>query len=108
MTQFPGPYTEGSNEQWRRPKPGMEPPAERAAEVPPPVYSGPPPTVPAPSNWRPPTMVTIPAPRQLPPQDPSVIEGTERRALVATYGVGMIAGAVGLLVLIILCGRVIF
>jgi hypothetical protein len=53
-------------------------------------------------------MVTIPAPRQLPPQDPSVIEGTERRALVATYGVGMIAGAVGLLVLIILCGRVIF
>ena len=108
MTQFPSPYTEGSNEQWRRPESGSEQPYERPKPSTPPLYSGPPPTIPAPADWHPPTMVTIPAPRQLPAQDPKSIESTERHALVTTYGVGMIAGAIGLLVLIILCGRVIF
>ena len=110
MTQFPNPYSaEGSNaQQWRRPEPGSEPAPSRARAPPPPAYSGPPPTVPAPLDWHPPTVVTIPAPRQLPDQDPQSIESNERQALVTTYGVGMIAGAIGLLVLIILCGRVIF
>jgi hypothetical protein len=53
-------------------------------------------------------MITVPAPRNLPSQDPETIDRTERRALVTTYGVGMIAGAIGLLLLIVLCGRLVF
>lgn len=53
-------------------------------------------------------MITVPAPRSLPAQDADTIEQVERRALVTTYGVGMIAGAIALLVLIVLCGRLVF
>jgi len=53
-------------------------------------------------------MISVPSPRHLPVQDPESIDRTERRALTTTYGVGMIAGAVGLLLLIVLCGRLVF
>jgi hypothetical protein len=53
-------------------------------------------------------MVTVPAPRNLPAQDPDSIDRVERRALVTTYGIGMIAGAIGLVLLIVLCGRAVF
>jgi hypothetical protein len=116
VTQFPSPYSaEGSDEsQWRRPS-GQTPStlassaaAPAPSEAPQPAYSGPPATVPAPPGWRPPTMITVPGPRELPAQDPEAIDRAERGALVTTYGVGMIAGAIGLLLLIVLCGRVVF
>ncbi len=112
MTQFPSPYSAAGSDdqQWRRPEPGSGPvevPASAAASQMP-GYSGPPATVPVPPDWHPPTVVTIPAPRQLPAQDASAIESVERRALATTHGVGLIAGAIALLVLIVLCGRVIF
>ncbi len=47
-------------------------------------------------------------PRRLPSQDDGVIDGQEHQARTVTYGVGMIAGAVALIVLIVLCGRVLF
>jgi hypothetical protein len=53
-------------------------------------------------------MISVPAPRNLPAQDQESIERVERRALTTTYGVGMIAGAIGLLLLIVLCGRLVF
>jgi hypothetical protein len=53
-------------------------------------------------------MITVPAPRNLPSQDPDSIDRIERRALVTTYGVSMIAGAIGLVLLIVLCGRLVF
>jgi hypothetical protein len=110
VTQFPSPYSaEGSDEnQWRRPsgEAGQKPPLETPLEAP--SYAGPPrPAAPAP-GWRPPTMISVPAPRNLPAQDQESIERVERRALTTTYGVGMIAGAIGLLLLIVLCGRLVF
>jgi hypothetical protein len=116
VTQFPSPYSaEGSDEQqWRRPE-GLA--GASRPEAPAPAqgqpsgstgYTGPPQAAPAPPGWRPPTMITVPVPRSLPSQDPESIDRTERRALVTTYGVGMIAGAIGLLLLIVLCGRLVF
>jgi hypothetical protein len=110
VTQFPSPYSaEGSDEkQWRRP---AEPTGPRAAPDDAPganQYAGPPRPIPPPPGWRPPTMITVPAPRNLPAQDPDSVDRQERRALVTTYGVGMIAGAVCLVLLIVLCGRVVF
>jgi hypothetical protein len=94
-------------QQWRRPAPGHEPapPPTRPAE---PVYTGPPRTDAAAATWRPKTVLQVPPARRLPPQDDGVIDGREHQARTVTYGVGMIAGAVALIVLIVLCGRVLF
>jgi hypothetical protein len=53
-------------------------------------------------------VLQVPPARQLPPQDDAVIDGQEHQARTVTYGVAMIAGAVALIVLIVLCGRVLF
>jgi hypothetical protein len=47
-------------------------------------------------------------PRQLPAQDPAGIDQSERSARTMTYGVGMIAGAVLLILTCLLCSRLIF
>jgi hypothetical protein len=52
--------------------------------------------------------VQPPPPRELPVQDLNVLDVQEREARTITYGVGMVAGAVLLVVLLILCGRVLF
>jgi hypothetical protein len=109
----PGPNPGGypaqawDEQQWRRPAPGHEP----AAPSPPPiepVYTGPPRADAAAATRRPRTVLQVPPARQLPPQDDAVIDGQEHQARTVTYGVAMIAGAVALIVLIVLCGRVLF
>lgn len=94
-------------QQWRRPAVQQE---SAAPPVPPsdPVYTGPPRTDAAAATWRPRTVLQVPPARQLPPQDDAVIDAHEHQARTVTYGVGMIAGAVALIVLIVLCGRVLF
>jgi hypothetical protein len=91
---------------WRRP-PDSEPPAAAApAEAPRRSgYLGPPPTNPPAPGWRPEFVVEPPAPRALPAQDHAAVDAAERSARTVTYGVGIVAGAVLLIVLCALCGR---
>ena len=72
----------------------------------PPPYPGPPPTQPPPPQWRPPVYVEPPAPRALAPQDLDAIEAREKEARTLTYGVGLVAAAVFLVVSCLLCSRV--
>jgi hypothetical protein len=98
--------------QWRRPV-GGDPADERRgadglAPTPEPQYQGPPRSAPPPSDWRPRTLIQVPAPRTLPTQDSSALDAAERAARTTTYGVGMVAGAVLVIVLFVLCGRALF
>ncbi len=109
----PNPYrAEGYDEDlWRRPEDSARPTDGFAGTSPdglPPVYTGPPRSTPPPPGWRPPTVIQVPQARVLPPQDLEAIDNGERQASVTTYGVGLIAGAIALLVLVILCGRALF
>ncbi|MFD1322460.1 translation initiation factor 2 [Micromonospora sonneratiae] len=94
---------------WRRPadQPAEAPPPERAAPTPP-AYQGPPPTSPPPPGWRPPVHIQPPPPRQLPPQNLAGLEEQERSARTVTYGIGLIAGAVLIVVICLLCARIVF
>jgi hypothetical protein len=98
--------------QWRRPPEGTEPPGptEQRGPIqpPPPVYTGPPRTSPPPPDWRPRVLIQTPPPRELPPQDHAAMDAEEKEARTVTLGVGMVAGAVLLVVLFVLCGRVLF
>ncbi|SCG43877.1 hypothetical protein GA0070613_1150 [Micromonospora inositola] len=71
-------------------------------------YTGPPPTVPPPPGWRPPVHVQVPPPRQLPPQDMAGMDSAEQQAQRLTYGVGVVAAVVLVLLVCLLCSRVIF
>ena len=94
--------------QWRRPA-HPEPPAVTPSQPPaPPVYTGPPRSTPPPPDWRPQTVVQVPPPRELPRQDSAAIDDEEKQARTLTYGIGMVAGAILLIVLIVVCGRVLF
>jgi hypothetical protein len=73
-----------------------------------PAYQGPPRTTPPPSGWRPPTVVNPPAPRTLPPQNLSAIDREEQAARTVTLGVGLVAGAILLVLTLVLCGRWLF
>jgi hypothetical protein len=46
--------------------------------------------------------------RQLPPQDTTGLDEEERNARTLTYGVGLVAGALMLVALCLLCARVLF
>ena len=97
--------------QWRRPPEGGGPTPGRPpapAEDEPEPYTGPPPTTPPPPDWRPRLLVQPPPPRELPAQDDEALDTQEREARTLTYGVGMVAGAVLLVVLLVLCGRALF
>ena len=94
-------------QQWRRPAADHEPPAPPAPATHP-VYTGPPRADAAAARWRPRTVLQVAPARRLPPQDDAVIDANEHQARTVTYGVGMIAGAVALIVFIVLCGRVLF
>lgn len=98
--------------QWRRPI-GADPAADRAApptngSPPVPEYAGPPRAATPPPHWRPRTLIQVPAPRPLPSQDSAQLDTEEKAARTLTYGVGMVAGAVLLIVLFVLCGRALF
>ncbi|HEY2670396.1 MAG TPA: translation initiation factor 2 [Rugosimonospora sp.] len=103
--------------QWRRP-PGAETgrpagsgdstPGRAPQGDPQPPYAGPPRTTPPPADWRPRTLIQTPPPRPMPRQDAKELDAREREARTVTYGVGMVAGAVLLIVLFVLCGRALF
>lgn len=74
----------------------------------PPAYAGPPRPVPGSAATRPPTVIRTAPARKLPEQDIAGLDADERQARTMTYGVGMITGAVALLILFVLCGRILF
>ena len=85
----------------------MEPPAAPPAPVNAP-YTGAPRTAPPPAGWRPP-MVDEPAPpRVLPKQDSDRLDREEQAATILTKGIGIFAGAVLVVLLLILCGNYFF
>jgi hypothetical protein len=90
---------------WQRPSGPPAPPPPPAQPPGPPAYTGPPRAAPPPPGWKPRTLIQVPPPRDLPPQDLPAIEEEEQQARTITYGVGMIAGTIVLIVLFILCGR---
>jgi len=53
-------------------------------------------------------LIQPPPPHQLPPQDLDALDAREREQRTITYGVGLLAGAILLVVLLILCGRTLF
>jgi hypothetical protein len=71
-------------------------------------YQGPPPTQPPPAGWRPPVHMEPLPPRPLAPQDLDAIDASEKDARTLTYGIGLVAGAVFLVVSCLLCARVLF
>lgn len=103
---------------WRRPTQGGADDDRAAAQgwpasggpaaAGPPPYTGPPPTTPPPPGWRPPFVVQPPPPRRLPDQDLDRLDEAESSARTVTYGVGMIAGAILLVLLCLLCSRILF
>jgi hypothetical protein len=91
---------------WQRPD--FEPEAGRpgpSAPVPDPApaYRGPPRADPPPAHWRPPTVAQPP-----PPQDLDTVDEAEGSARTVTYGVGLVAGAIALILMCLLCARAIF
>jgi len=90
--------------QWRRPAGPPEPPPAPPASASPP-YSGPPRSAPPPPGWQPRTLIEVPPPRPLPAQDLTALDTQEQQARTVTYGVAMVAGAVLLIVLFVVCGR---
>jgi hypothetical protein len=98
--------------QWRRPVGGDRaadrPLAAANGSAPVPEYAGPPRSAPPPADWRPRTLIQVPSPRTLPAQDDARLDAEEKAARTMTYGVGMVAGAVLLVVLFVLCGRALF
>ncbi|WDZ86681.1 translation initiation factor 2 [Micromonospora cathayae] len=95
---------------WRRPPPGESPPpvAPRPPAAPASGYTGPPPSTAPPPDWRPPVHVQPAPPRRLPAQDADALDAAEQRAQRVTYGIGILAGAVLLVVVCLICTRTLF
>lgn len=97
---------------WQRPDPGAVTPgpAPKPAEEPDqtPRYEGPPRSAPPSPQWRPPTIAQPPPPHAMPPQDTDALDEAERSARTVTYGIGLVAGAIALILMCLLCGRVLF
>ncbi|WP_246635068.1 translation initiation factor 2 [Actinoplanes hulinensis] len=91
---------------WQRPDPSTDPLDRPEPETPP--YPGPPRAEPPPADWRPPTIAHPPPPRTLPPQDMDALDEAEGSARTVTYGVGLVVGAIALVVVCLLCARVVF
>lgn len=68
-------------------------------------YTGPPQNMPPQPGWRPEFVVQPAPPRALPAQDHGWIDVQEAAARTVTYGVGLVAGAIMLVALFALCGR---
>jgi hypothetical protein len=97
-----------SDDFWKRPAEGsMEPPAAPTPAVNAP-YTGAPRTAPPPAGWRPPTVDEPVPPRVLPKQDTGRLDREEQAATILTKGIGIFAGAVLVVLLLILCGNVFF
>jgi hypothetical protein len=100
----------GDDAYWQRP----DTPAEAAgpAPTPPPDqgsgYAGPPRTVPPPGDWHPAVVPQPPPPRVMPAQDMDALDEEEGSARTVTYGIGLVAGAIAVILMCLLCARVIF
>jgi hypothetical protein len=84
--------------QWRQP----------GDSGPQPGYQGPPRSTAPPAGWRPPAVYQPAPPRRLPDQDHATIDDEEARARTLTRGLAMVAGALLLVVMCALCGRILF
>ena len=71
-------------------------------------YAGPPRNLRPPPGWRPPLHLRAQPPRPLPPQDAAALDEAEQDARTVTYGVGMLAGAICMVLMFLLCARIIF
>ncbi|HET6215202.1 MAG TPA: translation initiation factor 2 [Micromonosporaceae bacterium] len=103
--------TNGSDDAyWRRPPDNAPTPAQpvQPPSTGPVGYQGPPPSTPPPPDWRPEWVVQVPAARSLPGQDHNVLDAEERSARTLTYGIGLVAGAIMIVLFCALCGRVLF
>lgn len=59
-------------------------------------------------GWRPRLLVQVPQARPLPEQNDAALDEQDKAARTITYGVGMLAGAIALIILFVLCGRALF
>lgn len=97
-----------SDDFWKRPAQGS---TERPAAPPAPVnvpYTGAPRTEPPPAGWRPPMVDQPVPPRALPRQDTDRLDREEQAATILTKGIGIFAGAVLVVLLLLLCGNHVF
>ena len=98
-----------SDDYWRRPPEGSEDqPATPSTPPPPAPYAGPPRSAPPPYGWRPPMVIRPAPPRAMPRQDTDRLNREEQAATILTKGVGIFAGAVIVVLLLIFCGRLLF
>jgi hypothetical protein len=72
------------------------------------AYPGPPPNNPPPAHWRPPLVNQPLPPGELPTQDHDRLDVEEQAARTLTQGIGMVAGAILIVLLLILCARSVF
>ena len=95
---------------WQRPDPSAEPLGRPVSPppAPPAGYPGPPRADPPPAGWRPPTIAHPPPPRRLPAQNDEALDEAEGSARTVTYGIGLVAGAIGLILICLLCARMVF
>jgi hypothetical protein len=68
-------------------------------------YAGPPRSEPPPRGWRTPTVADPLPPRPLPPQDHDALDAEDQEALRFTYGLGLLAGGIMLVLLFVACAR---
>jgi hypothetical protein len=97
---------------WTRPSangagPAVTVPAPESTP-PPPAYAGPPRSNPPPAAWRTPVVAEPPPPAALPEQDHERIDVEEQAARTLTTGIGLVVGAICLVLLLILCARAVF
>ncbi|MFC7528023.1 translation initiation factor 2 [Actinoplanes sp. GCM10030250] len=97
---------------WQRPDPTAESlgrPARSEPPVPEPLgYAGPPRADPPIAGWRPPTIAHPPPPRSMPGQDIDALEESEGSARTVTYGIGLVTGAIAVVLMCLLCSRFLF
>jgi hypothetical protein len=85
-----------------RPKPSA-PPSDGSA-----AYPGPPHADPPPPDWRPTIVPQPPPPRMMPAQDMDALDEEEDSARTVTYGIGLVAAAIAVILMCLLCARVLF
>ncbi len=106
------PTSDPDDAYWQRPDPAAASLGRPEPDAPPvtpgPVYPGPPRTDPPAPDWRPPTIAHPPPPRAMPGQDIDALDEAEGSARTVTYGVGLVAGAIAIIVTCLLCARVFF
>lgn len=106
------PTSEPDDAFWQRPDPSAaslgRPDRDEPPVPEPPGYAGPPRADPPAPGWRPPTIANPPPPRAMPPQDMDALDEAEGSARTVTYGIGLVAGAVGIILMCLFCSRIIF